>query len=485
MAQPYSPPCQDSQIRAEPCPEAAGRLPSSRVQTRGLAACILASSMAFIDGSALTVALPALKEDFAGNVVAVQWVLNGYILALASLTMVGGSLVDTHGRARMLIWGCIGFALASVACALAPGAISLIAARVAQGAAAALVTPASLALIGELFAKSERSKAIGVWAAASALTTAGGPLLGGWLVETFSWRAVFWINLPIAGLAIALLATLPASNVRTPKQFDIPGSLLLAFGLFVFAIAMSVISPMEGGEGGSALEFGWIATTMLFAAALTFFIGFWIWERKTDHPLLPGYVFRSRAFTGLNLATVAIYAGLSVMFFLMPFELIERRDMTPVQSGLVFLPFTLCVGFLSRTFGGLSDQIGLRPMLIAGATIAAIGFALFAIGQGAPAWRSLIMPMTISGIGFALVVAPLTAGVMGSVDETDEGLASGINNTASRVAQMFGVALAALFAATSTGYVIGLWLAALMSAVGAATIALTFRPTSSAAKPTI
>jgi len=474
MAQPYSPPCLDSCILAEPCPEQAGRLPRLSVQSRGLIACILASSMAFIDGSALTVALPALKTDLEGNVMAVQWVLNGYVLALAALTMIGGSLVDTFGRTRMLIWGCVGFALASAACALAPGAFSLIIARIAQGAAAAVVTPASLALIGELFAKSERSKAIGVWAAASALTTAGGPILGGWLVEAFSWRAVFWINLPIAVVTIALLVTLNKPEVRTPRGFDIPGSILLAASLLIFALAMSFIAPLEGETAGSGEPPPPTLTAMMFVIAAAIFVAFWIWQGRSAHPLLPRYVFRNRTFTGLNLATLALYAGLSIMFFLLPFELIERRGLTPFQSGLVFLPFTLCVGFLSRSFGAMADRIGIKPMLIAGSALTAIGFAWFALEQDATLWRSILVPMTICGLGFAALVAPLTAGVMASVEDTDEGLASGINNTASRIAQMIGVALAAVFASAATGYATGLWLAALLSVLGTVIVVLMF-----------
>ena len=474
MAQPYSPPCLDAPIRVEPCPEQAGRLPGISVQTRGLVACILASSMAFIDGSALTVALPALKADLNGNVVAVQWVLNGYVLALAALTMIGGSLVDTFGRSRMLIWGCVGFALTSAACALAPGALTLILSRIAQGAAAAIVTPASLALIGELFAKSERSKAIGIWAAASALTTAGGPILGGWLVEVFSWRAVFWINLPIAAVTIALLATLNKPQVRTPRRFDIPGSVLLALGLLVFALAMSFIAPIEGETVAAEPSQTPTYTFVLFGVSAVLFAGFWLWQKRTEHPLLPGYIFRNQTFTGLNLATLALYAGLSIMFFLLPFELIERRGLSPIESGLVFLPFTLCVGFLSRSFGAMADRIGIKPMLMAGSIMTAIGFAWFAIDQDAALWRGIIAPMTICGLGFAALVAPLTAGVLENVQDADEGLASGINNTASRIAQMVGVALAAVFAGAAMGYVIGLWLSAMMSISGAIIIAITY-----------
>ena len=199
MAQLVVEPCSRGVIEAQPCPRALGRLAPLKQRRLVLAACILASSMAFIDGSALTVALPRLRASVGADLATVQWVINGYMLALASLTLIGGALADAHGKARVLAIGCLLFGAASVACALVPSAPWLIAARVAQGIAAALVTPSSLALIGATYPKDERNAAIGVWAAASALTTAAGPVLGGWLTETFGWQAVFWINPPFAG----------------------------------------------------------------------------------------------------------------------------------------------------------------------------------------------------------------------------------------------------------------------------------------------
>ena len=224
VAQPFAEPCSRGVIAAEPCPREQGREIARGQRRIVLTACIVASSMAFIDGSVLTVALPRLREDFGADFVSVQWVLNGYVLALASLTLIGGALADVYGRARMLALGCIIFGLASAACALAPSVTLLIAARVVQGIAAAIVTPASLALIGAVYPREERNQAIGVWAAASALTTAGGPILGGWLTENFGWPLVFWINPPLALIAVVLLLGFAPEDRREKRPFDVIGA---------------------------------------------------------------------------------------------------------------------------------------------------------------------------------------------------------------------------------------------------------------------
>ena len=245
VAQPFAEPCSRGVIAAEPCPRERGREVARGTRRIVLTACILASSMAFIDGSVLTVALPRLREDFGADFVSVQWVLNGYVLALASLTLIGGALADVYGRARTLALGCIVFGLASVACALAPSVTLLIAARVVQGIAAAIVTPASLALIGAVYPREERNQAIGVWAAASALTTAGGPILGGWLTENFGWPLVFWINPPLALMAVVLLLGFAPEDRREKRPFDMPGAVILATSLGVLAWALSQIGPAE------------------------------------------------------------------------------------------------------------------------------------------------------------------------------------------------------------------------------------------------
>ena len=223
-AQPFAEGCSRGVIDAEPCPRELGREAPPRCRRVVLAACVLASSMAFIDATALPVALPKLRSDLAADLASVQWVLNGYMLALASLTLIGGALADVYGKARMLGFGCVLFGLASAACAMAPSPAWLIAARVAQGAAAAIVTPASLALIGATYPRAERNRAIGVWAAASALTTAGGPVLGGWLTETFGWPSVFWINPPLALVAVGVLLVVAPKDGRIQRRFDVLGA---------------------------------------------------------------------------------------------------------------------------------------------------------------------------------------------------------------------------------------------------------------------
>ena len=332
--------------------------------------------MAFIDGSVLTVALPRLREDFGADFVSVQWVLNGYVLALASLTLIGGALADVYGRARMLAFGCIVFGLASVACALAPSVTLLIAARVVQGIAAAIVTPASLALIGAVYPREERNQAIGVWAAASALTTAGGPILGGWLTENFGWPLVFWINPPLALLAVVLLLGFAPEDRREKRPFDMVGAVILATSLGVLAWALSQIGPAEpAGTPAPAV----LPITVAIVAALGGFAFYAVWERTSDRAMTPPRLWRNRAFVGLNLATVMIYAGLSLMFFLLPFDLIERRGLSATEAGLTLLPFTLGVGFLSSAFGALADKIGARAMLVAGPLAAALAFLWMAL----------------------------------------------------------------------------------------------------------
>ncbi len=469
MAQPFVEPCDSGIIAAEPGPRALGREIAPHRRRMVLAACVLASSMAFIDGSALTVALPKLRASFGADLASVQWVLNGYVLALAALTLIGGALADVYGKARMLGIGCLGFGLASAACVVAPSIEALIALRVAQGVSAAILTPASLALIGATYPKAERSAAIGVWAAASALTTAGGPVLGGWLTEEFGWPWIFAINPPLAVAVVALLAAYAPPDWREPRRFDLFGAAVLAVALGLIAWALSQV----GSETGPANGFMITGAAMLGVAALA---GYALWERASPHPMTPPRLTANRAFVALNLATLLIYAGLSIMFFLLPFDLIDRRALLPTQAGLVFLPLTLGIGLLSRLFGGIADRIGARTMLIAGPLGAALALLWLARGKDASLVPGVLAPMTLLGVAFAVLVAPLTAAVMSSVADTDEGLASGINNAMSRIAQLAGVALAAGLASYSAGYRAGLSAAAGLCAAGAAVMAAMLPP---------
>jgi MFS family permease len=402
------------------------------------------------------------------------------MLALASLTLIGGALADVYGKARMLGLGCVLFGLASAACALAPSPAWLIAARVAQGMAAAIVTPASLALIGAIYPHAERNRAIGVWAAASALTTAGGPVLGGWLTETFGWPSVFWINPPLALVAIGILLVFAPKDGRIQRRFDVIGAAIIASAIGALAWALSQIGP---GDARAAADAPAQPVTVLAIVAGLGIVGLAVyafWERMSKHPMTPPRLVENHAFLGLNVATLFIYAGVSIMFFLLPFDLVDRRNLSSTDAGLVFLPFTLGVGLLSGVFGGLADKIGARAMLIAGPAGAALAYVWMALGQEDSLMLSVIAPMTLLGLSFAVLVAPLTASVLSSVDQTDEGLASGINNAASRIAQLAGVALAAGVASFQVGYEVGLAVAAVTSIGGALTAAIT--PTPAATK---
>ena len=474
MAQPFSDPCGVGAINAEPCPREWGReIPAPRRRVV-LAACVLASSMAFIDGSVLAVALPNLRAAFGSDLGTIQWVMNGYLLALAALTLIGGAVADALGRARMLTIGCLMFGAVSAACAVAPSVGWLIGARVIQGAAAALLTPASLALIGATYPKDERAGAIGVWAAASALTSAGGPVVGGWLTGRFGWPAVFWINPPLAIVAVALLWLAAPADPTEPRRFDFIGATLIALSLGALTLGLSQIGHGEPPAAGAfSFDAGALAAGVLGLAGLG---GYVAWERVSAHPMTPPRLARNRAFVGLNAATLLIYAGLAIMFFLLPFELEDRRGLSPASVGLAFLPFSLGVGLLSQFFGRLADSFGARRMLIVGAACASVAYIWMALGQSAALISGVIAPQALLGISFAVLVAPLTASVLSSVTSSDQGLASGINNAISRVAQLVGVAIAAGVGTLGSGWQWGMFAAAALSAAGALVTALELPP---------
>ena len=460
-------PCSQGVIDAEPCPDEFGRTGPVAQRRFVLAACVLASSMVFIDGSALTVALPALRDDLNASFSAVQWVLNSYILALAAFVLIGGALADAYGRSRILIIGCALFAGASILCAVADNAPFLIVARFFQGLAAALVAPASLALIGAVYPKSMRSGAIGVWAAASALTTSASPVLGGWLTETFGWPSIFWMNPPLTALAVGLLVAAAARDYPAPKPFDIPGAVILALALGCVAWFLSALAPSEIEGARAAPAAPGASVFAAGAAGIVLLVAFVIWEGRSNHPMAPPRLYANKAFAGLNLSTLAIYAGLSIVLFLLPFELIDRRGVSPITAGLAFLPFTLSVGVLSSVFGRLADRAGPRLPLVAGPLTAGAAYAFMIAAREGSFLFGVLAPMALLGVAFALIVAPLTAAVLSSVGEADQGLASGVNNAASRIAQLVGVALAAGLASFEVGYALALSIAAFLSLAAA------------------
>ena len=316
-----------------------------------------------------------------------------------------------------------------------------------------------------------------MWAAASALTTAIGPVLGGWLTEVYGWQLVFWMNPPLALAAVWLLAVYAPDDRREARRFDTIGAALLAAALAALAWAMSQIG--SGELQPTTATPASMPVAVIAGAAVLGFIGLaayaW-WERAAPNPMTPPRLAGNLPFLGLNLATLLIYAGLAIMFFVLPFELVDRRGLSATDAGLAFLPFTLAVGFLSRTFGALADAVGARIMLIVGPVAAALAYAWMALAQDASLTFGVIGPMALLGISFAVIAAPIRAAVLSSVAEADEGLASGINNAASRVAQLGGVALAAGVASLASGYWLGLVIAAAASVAGAVVVAGTVPP---------
>ncbi len=400
-----------------------------------LVVAILGSSLAFLIGTIVNVALPAMQRDLGATASDVQWIVNSYLLPLSALLLAAGAAGDRYGRQRLLAIGLGVFALASVGCALAPGVGWLLAARAVQGVGGALLVPASLALITAAYPSAKRGKAIGTWAGFSALTTALGPVLGGVMVDLLSWRWAFGLVVPLALATLALtIRHVPRSVDPDAEPADLPGSLLAALGLGALTYATIASSDAGWGDGiviGSAL------------GGLSALAVFWWWEHRTSHPMLPPHLFDSRVFTGANALTLALYAALNGVLFLMPFYLIENLGLTATQTGAAFLPFSLVMAGLSRMAGGLYDRFGARRPLIVGPLLVALGFALFgwSAQDGATYWTAVLPGFLVMALGMTISVAPLTTAVMNSVETRQSGTASGVNNTASRIAGLLAIAV--------------------------------------------
>jgi EmrB/QacA subfamily drug resistance transporter len=433
-----------------------------------LAGTVLGSGLAFIDGSAVNLTLPVIQQALGGGVEAAQWIMNAYMLFLSALVLAGGAAADRYGRKRVFLVGVGVFTTASVACGLAPTLPALIAARAIQGVGAALLTPASLALLGAAYDAKGRGQAVGVWAGASGLTSAIGPVLGGWLTDAVSWRAVFFINVPVAALAVWLVA----ANARESRgarsgPIDLPGAAAITLALAALTWALTA-GPKR------SLDLPVAAAGVIGAMALVAFVFI---ERRASNPMTPLKLFRSPTFSGVNGLTFVLYAAFGAAFFLLPFELIRAHGFQPTAAGAGLLPMSIGLAVLSPISGRVAARIGARPLLIVGPLLVATGFGLLAGLSGLRSyWTGVFPGLAVLALGAGVAVAPLTDVVLDAVPDEYEGAAAGINNAVARVAGLMAVALVGFViggsdpASVAAGYRAAM-IAAAVAAVAAAIIA--------------
>jgi EmrB/QacA subfamily drug resistance transporter len=398
-----------------------------------LSATIVASSMAFIDSSVVTIALPAMQRGLGATLGDMQWVSNAYLLLLGSLILVGGGLGDRVGRRLIVMIGIAVFAVASILCAAAPTVGILIVARLLQGIGAALLVPQSLAIISATYPKEVRGRAIGTWAAAASITTALGPPLGGFLVDLLSWRVVFWINVPLAAIAIWLTFVHVPENkdegATGPIDWLGAAIAVLAFG----ALTYGLTAISDETVSRSII----VGTIVVGLAGIALFVYV---EGRAANPIMPPELFRLPVFTGTNIVTLFLYGALAGMFFLLPFDLQARRGLSASAAGLTLVPIGIIIGVLSRQMGSLADRLGPRPFLVIGPVLVGLCGVGLALNLSSY-WIGVLVPVLLFSVGMAIVVSPLTTAVMNSVPDARSGAASGVNNAASRLAGVLAIAV--------------------------------------------
>jgi len=414
---------------------------SKKEQFAVLISTILASSMAFIDSTALNVALPAIQKDLDISSTELLWIVNGYALFLSALLLVGGSLGDFYGRKKVFGIGIIIFTISSMLCGIANSSILLILFRCLQGVGGALMVPGSLSIISALFPSEKRGWAIGTWSMFSAMTTIFGPALGGWLAGMELWRVIFFINLPLAGIAFYYLSKIPESKEVDAKKIDVTGAILATLALA--GLTYGFIEAPNFGFSHMRI----VAALSIGVLALVIFL---FYENKTDKAMLPLGLFRSTLFTTTNVITLFIYSALGGFLFFFPLNLIQVQNYPAEIAGITLLPFGLLIAFMSRWSGSWCDKVGPRSPLVIGTMVTTVGFFLFSLPgvTSGPSdfWTSYFPAIMILGLGMGTTVAPLTTAVMGSVPQNRTGTASGVNNTISRTAGVLAIAIMGSFA---------------------------------------
>lgn len=391
--------------------------------------------MTFIDGTVVNVALPALQKELGATITDVQWVIEAYALFLGALILIGGSLGDQFGRKRIFLGGVLSFTAASIWCGLSPSPLVLIIGRALQGIGAAFLVPASLAIISATYDGADRGRAIGTWSGFTAITTAVGPVLGGWLIDNLSWRSAFFLNVPLAAIVvwISLFYMDESRDPSRTRRIDWRGAMLAVIGLGGIVLGLlewPTLGPRDP-----------VVLVSLIGGVVA--LGAFVWvEHREKNAMMPLHVFASRAFSLANVLTLMLYGALGIVFFLLPLLLIQVQGYGATAAGAAFLPFPLIVFALSRWSGGLIGRVGPRIPLTVGPLIAAAGFALFArVGTGSSYWSAIFPAVVVVGLGMAVTIAPLTTTVMAAASSDHAGVASGINNTVARVAGLLAIAV--------------------------------------------
>lgn len=435
-------------------------MPRSKHPDLILATCILASSLAFVDGSVTNVALPAIGKSLDASSADLQWVVNAYLLPLSALLLLGGAAGDLYGRARLLVTGTLLFAVASILCACAPDLNWLLAGRALQGIGAAVLMPNSLAILGASFSGEARGRAIGIWASASAVMAAVGPVLGGWLIDSVGWRSIFFINVPLAAGAIALaLLSVRDSHDRDRPALDLPGGVLVTLALGALTWGLTIGSGRAGWTNAAIIG---VAAGVLLVLAFV-----WIEKLRGERAMMPLAMFGSSSFIGLTLLTLLLYGALGAVLVLLPYFLIQASGYTAIQAGSSLVPLAIILALTSPLMGRLAGRIGSRLPLTIGPLIVACGFLLeLRVDAATSYWRTVFPAIVVISIGMAGAVAPLTNAVLSAVDGRHTGSASGFNSAIARAGGLIATALlGAVLGTKGPGLVLGFHTVALACAI--------------------